>query len=526
MNIPLLFSIRAAFASLYFGATISSCGCGGLSKQAQLERAAKDWCATIRASQVMPVYPLTEDIQPGDIFLVQIPIDQQQKVFREKGYLPLDNHLARMNPSGYQQFYRDSFLASNADKTLPADWLRPNNGISNSWVAAPNAAFPSYSFSVRKGAGINLAFPVAGVPVGLSLLGSDAADGCVIIKNAHTLGVDTVSLYRELKEWANSNSDLLSDFGSDARTNYVRVVSRIYTVGYVDISLRDTSSRAGGLNVGVAKPVDLLSPQLMQPGTNVDSTAIQSNFVQGNNLIQQLMVDALAAKNAAGNALPGGSLRLTAVSGRTISMRETFEPPLAIGYLGFDCAIMAGGTLGPPIPTFALLNTNLNMRPTIRPKTRHLLDFAVYNVLRDQARSDWRARQLLQQLEALDHLVPKNFLSYFPGNYTGTNVVLEEDQVGTNILHAKNKSGFEHFQSFSDMVEQSVMHLSDALAQPAFTLHDRNEKTYQIISGNGAERQMLSNQLQYYRQILDGIAADPEYQKTATAVYIYERENF
>lgn len=474
----------------------------------------------------MPVYPLTEDIQPGDIFLVQIPIDQQQRVFREKGYLPLDNHLARLNPSGYQQFYRDSFLASNPDKTLPAAWLRPNNGISNSWVAAPNAAFPSYSFSVRKGAGINLAFPVEGVPVGLSLLGSDAADGCVLIKNAHTLGVDTVSLYRELKDWAASTSDFLSAFGSEAGTNYVRVVSRIYTVGFVDISLRDTSDRAGGLDAGMAKPVDLLNPQLMQSGTNVNSTVIQSNFVQGNNLIQQLMTDALAAKNAAGKALPGGSLRLTAVSGRTISMRETFEPPLAIGYLGFDCAIMPGGTLGPPIPTFALLNTNLNVRAIIKPKTRHLLDFAIYNVLRDQATNDWRARQLLQQLDTLDRFVPKKFLSYFPGNYTGTNVVLEEDQVGTNVLHAINKSGFEHFQSFSDRLEQSTIHLSNALAQPTFTLHDRDEKTYQIISENSAERQKLSNQLQYYRQLLDGIAADPAYQKATTAIYVYERENF
>src|SRR5260370_25526629 len=67
-------------------------------KQTQLEKAAKDWCATIRASQVIPVYPLTEDIQPGDIFLVQVPVDKQQRVFEQKGYLPLDNHLDRLNP--------------------------------------------------------------------------------------------------------------------------------------------------------------------------------------------------------------------------------------------------------------------------------------------------------------------------------------------------------------------------------------------------------------------------------------------
>jgi hypothetical protein len=33
----------------------------------ELQEVAKRWCLTIRASQVVPVYPLTEDIQPGDI---------------------------------------------------------------------------------------------------------------------------------------------------------------------------------------------------------------------------------------------------------------------------------------------------------------------------------------------------------------------------------------------------------------------------------------------------------------------------
>ena len=41
---------------------------------------------TIRGSQVIPVYPLTEDLQPGDIFLVQVPIDQQQKLYEEERF--------------------------------------------------------------------------------------------------------------------------------------------------------------------------------------------------------------------------------------------------------------------------------------------------------------------------------------------------------------------------------------------------------------------------------------------------------
>jgi hypothetical protein len=137
------------------------CGCK-TTKQAQLEAAAKDWCATIRASQVIPVYPLTEDIQPGDIFLVQLPVDQQQKIYKQRGYLPLDNHLDRLNPSGYANFYAHNFLKDQTNVDLLADWIRPDRHTTNSWGEAPNAAFPMYSFSVQHGVGINMAFPVEG----------------------------------------------------------------------------------------------------------------------------------------------------------------------------------------------------------------------------------------------------------------------------------------------------------------------------------------------------------------------------
>jgi len=49
----------------------------------QLARVAKDWSLSIRASQVIPVYPLTEDLQPGDVFLVQTPIEDQVKARKE-----------------------------------------------------------------------------------------------------------------------------------------------------------------------------------------------------------------------------------------------------------------------------------------------------------------------------------------------------------------------------------------------------------------------------------------------------------
>ena len=50
-------------------------GCTTKLRNKQLEKVAKDWALIFRASQVIPVYPLTEDLQPGDVLLVSTPIE-------------------------------------------------------------------------------------------------------------------------------------------------------------------------------------------------------------------------------------------------------------------------------------------------------------------------------------------------------------------------------------------------------------------------------------------------------------------
>lgn len=131
---PALKHVAAIFVCL----TIPLPGCA--SRQEQLHRVAKDWCETIRASQVVPIYPLTQDLQPGDVFLVQIPIDKQQTIYKEDGFLPLDNHLARLEPGGYSDFYEYSFLDPNNPRQLPKDWMTAN------WASATRVAFPTYGF--------------------------------------------------------------------------------------------------------------------------------------------------------------------------------------------------------------------------------------------------------------------------------------------------------------------------------------------------------------------------------------------
>src|SRR5262249_27405451 len=152
----------------------ASTGCDTTgAKERQLARVAKDWSLVVRASQVIPVYPLTEDVLPGDVFLVRTRIEDQIKRYEERGFLQLDQLLVRIPTKVYADFYMHSYgIGQNGD--TPYHWKFPNpNAITN----APRAAFPSYSFTIKKGAGLNVALPVEGVPVALNLLGASSAHG-------------------------------------------------------------------------------------------------------------------------------------------------------------------------------------------------------------------------------------------------------------------------------------------------------------------------------------------------------------
>lgn len=238
----------------------------GCSYQQQLEEVAKNWCMTIRASQVIPVYPLTEDLEPGDVFLVQIPVPRQAEQYKQKGFLPLDMHMVRLDipRKEFLEFY-DGFYGldpnyrknvpphiwqdkpkSNNERTTskesttskensePNDSSEPNkinepndlnkppdkNGQKRAqpaghrdptnWSKAPRAGFPSYTFEVKRGIAGAAALPIKGIPVAMSLLGADKATGSVTIKDSYTYGIPYHNIVQILTDWARDNKNLLN----------------------------------------------------------------------------------------------------------------------------------------------------------------------------------------------------------------------------------------------------------------------------------------------------------------------------
>ena len=316
------------------------------SKSKQTARVAKDWSLVIRASQIIPVYPLTEDLLPGDVFVVQARIEDQVKLYEEKGFLPLDQLLVRLQPTNYPSFYLGAYGIAGHTNT-PYHWKSAESSHQTHDLGeAPRAAFPSYSFTVAHGAGLNLALPVQGVPVALNLIGTANAHGAITIHDAFTYGIDMLSLREQVENWSREHSADLAELAPTGnRTNYLRVVSRVYLAGRVNISIFNDESAGVGGSAGVGKSVSALS---LLPNDAV------ANF---NSTLGSL------GTNVESASLPGGSLKLVAASSRSVSLDEAFPKPLVIGYLGFDLPILADGRLGPSVPTHARLN-RLRINPT------------------------------------------------------------------------------------------------------------------------------------------------------------------
>ena len=335
---------------------VAGCGTTGLSSR-QLERVAKDWSLSIRASQVIPVYPLTEDLQPGDVFLVQTPVEDQVKVYRKRGFLPLENQLTRLSVAGYPAFY-SQWPGVDGEKpmTPPRLWQFPNGTEAGDadFARAPLVAFPSYSFAVSRSGGLNVALPVQGVPLGLNLLDASSATGTITMKDAYTYGLPAQVLQQALEEWVGGNGPYVRQFAPPvamakdskgaAQPFFLRVVNRVYLVKTVDVSLMANRSSAGSADVGAGKAVELLNL-----GTEKETAR---RFDEVNAIISKANAGVVDAAKA---ALPGGSVKVAMATGRTISLVETFARPLVVGYLAFDFPILAGGRIGPPVATFSQL---------------------------------------------------------------------------------------------------------------------------------------------------------------------------
>jgi hypothetical protein len=248
---------------------------------------------------------------------------------------------------------------------------------------------------VQRGAGLKIAVPVQGVPLGLGLLGTDQAMGTITIRDAFTYALPPEGLLRNLRSWASDppvKTVLKVMYDSVERRRgqrhplFLRVVTRVYLVGGVDVSLTSSAASSGGVDLGQAPAVELpkLRPAAGAGGTTtgavdtwVEEMAAYRAYLdalsaplnrppaggQGDAppatqpavaAEQAVGADAMATAIASATAklVPGAAVRVASASRHAVGIQEDFGRLLAIGYLGFDVEILDGGELGPPVSTY------------------------------------------------------------------------------------------------------------------------------------------------------------------------------
>lgn len=366
-------------------------GCAAKLRNSELEKVAKDWSLVIRASQVIPVYPLTEDLQPGDVMLVNSPVEEQAALYKKKGFLPLDQHMVRLYSRDFKQFYGSRF-GINDNAIPPAQWQTPDDKGELNWKAAPHAGFPSYQFSVKTGSGLNLAVPIQGVPVALGLMHAGNASGTVTIADSYTYGLDIFHLEKMVRSWGIKNRKLLRSYAPrDDKHHYLRVVSRVYVTGRVNVTMNNDETTGGEARGGADRPIDLMMAKESDVSQNYSSVVSALNRLTS-------------------DQLPGGKVKFAIASGRSVTFSETFERPLVIGYVGFDMPILTGGRLGAPISTLAQLDGTKTLEPyqgTADESYRLAALTFMYEDLKN--RQDSASLQALAHLDSLSRLLPPTY---------------------------------------------------------------------------------------------------------------------
>lgn len=348
--------------------------CANKPPQMELERVAKDWSMTVRASQIMPIYPLEEDLRPGDVYLITNSVGSEIDSWNRRGFLPMVNRYARIpiNACEYAKFF------DNPSGTPPGP----------SFNRHPKVAFPSYTFSVDRRGALALAIPLSSVPVALSMSGARSATGSVVLSGATTLGLPDMVMDELVRKWAADNKEALRKEAQYTNNPLLlRAITRVFSVSKATVSLAFEQSGGIGVQAGAppatpdllgasqedfdkrieqlnkeielqkslseADSVEIPTESSSEPNVNPQIAALESELAEMQQLKTLFQIQALRRNvergamldQFGGFILPGGTGRITGRTARGISMEETFDKPLVVGYWATEYLVYEDGSL-------------------------------------------------------------------------------------------------------------------------------------------------------------------------------------
>jgi hypothetical protein len=330
----------------------------------------EQWCNAMRRYSINPVYPPTEDFHVGDIIGFSsdpstdtdgdaaCPLFASVKV----AYVPMAQAL--------EEYYRNVAIfpetatppkeESDLWRQLPAGSKchaqtceEPASGAQSVFQASgamtklPIVAFPGFSLDKKSNENLGASIPlrIATFVVGESGSANDAVS--IKIRSAETYGVPAGVALQALLKYCDSGEftsidcwnsivaqELASLRGKAPKQTNLSLVYRVYLIRSIEYTLSaqsDIGAEAKALLEQIpAKKAKVDATE--QAASDTAENAPNSSQPEGESeqkarrRISELMT------NITGKSVPGGTFTATATSNGSVTLIETFERPIAVGY--------------------------------------------------------------------------------------------------------------------------------------------------------------------------------------------------
>ena len=379
---------------------------------------AREWSKAMRELGITPVFPPREDLQVGDIYMSPSTPEREAVLLDETGFVPLGLWVGTVVlDDPLDEFYsaRASFPLTPATGTSqPTAPDEDNIFRSGDTRRLRIVGFPMFMSATFNQGSLSGLVPTEAVSVafGASLFGSKTIN--VSVPRAESYGLPAANLYNALvptpganqpsqvKKWSAPAAgglvaeDLesymptgqLTEATKDPEWNkkpyaYLRVITEVFYARELDVAIDSTEGRGFAVDVqpvvvpptlpGGAPPLSGAPPTAVgekptagegRPASGAKAGAQPTGETGAGSLsFKEATPQQLAAElnrqldQATQRRVPGGGARFVAVGKRGISLRLTYERPVAIGYRGMllklykDGTVAGAGTPGPAVPT-------------------------------------------------------------------------------------------------------------------------------------------------------------------------------
>lgn len=296
------------------------------------------WSEALRRQGVQPLFPLREDVQVGDIYASRVPPGEEARILGERGYVPLDLFLARLDlTEDIGRFYATRILFpetrafTDGGGVVDRSYFEEGGGGRGAdrrmmrLVTFPAFATVHVSKNLKDQELFQFLPPEAMAFLQKSGSWKRARSFTVGTTMAESYGLPAEEAYRRFAKAYGEGEELAKlvdgsmgtgglplGTGRKGRSDlsqfnyYVRMITEVYTVRSLDLILRTD------LNTGLADGYGGFTPW---QGLNLERV---------NKLLQQN----LHASQS------GGQLRFVSFGPEGVAMRRVFARPLVMGYRG------------------------------------------------------------------------------------------------------------------------------------------------------------------------------------------------